>query len=391
MGMKEDLVDLKVEKDNPILPEDNDNDDLLFVRIKKEKEKSKKKKKEKKSPLAKKLDSIIGDVEPGGDPVDEDAFTLTDLARTIRKNTKKKGKKLEFDLDGFKDDTGENRKKKKNLRKKYEAMYKDEEALLSALLKETNGDIAKIRGVLDAMYKSSIRGASKTLSDLASTVVSANGNRLQIIKAKIDLKNKINDFVNKEEAKKKNDDDVGLDQRVFGTNLLNQLFANGRSSLNQSFQEVDAVSQEEYDSLREQIERGAPEEQQHSTFQAPEEPTMEDIPVMEQPEFDADLENRLDALNKQMKDHEIYGRSDAGDKQIEYEKKKIQICIHRWTDAITGDTGWDFVAVDGDGNEVPDYEVPDKKTCAPVKFTPDSNVASDRFGRTYLIVDDGEV
>ena len=350
-----------------------------------EKAKRKEEKKRKRTPLEKKLEGLL-EAEVGSS-LELDG--LADLAETIKKNKKKRKGKLSFDLNSFTDDDGEKRKKKKDLRKQYEAQYRDESAMLTALLKETNEDIGKFRSVLDKMLKTSVRGASKTLTDLASTVVSANGNRLQIIKAKIDIKNKITDFVLKEQAKKKNDDEgVGFDQEAFGAQFMQNLFTQGNKEFTNSLQSTPAaISQEEYDSyLRETPtpHYSEPVPNQTYTEQAPvhEQPSYESAPT----ELDTDLQDNLNELSSEYEGNEIFDRSEAGDKLIEYESAGVNIKIRRWIDS-SGDMDWEFVAVDREGTEIYDYEVPSKEACSPVKFTDGSRMATDKFGRSYEIID----
>lgn len=402
MDTENELQQLKIDKDNPIGVSEPDADLEIFAKFdasnKAKKEEKKRKKKEKKSPLAKKLDSIIGDIDTPGP--DDEALSLSQMAKSIKKNSSKKGKGVVFDTDGFMDSDGKPRKKKKDLYKKYEEQYRDEKALLQALLKETSGDSASIKKVLHEMLSSRVRGMSKTATDLASTLVSANGNRLQIIKAVIDLKNKINDLVNKEETRSKGDGDHVLDPELFGSQLMSGLFSQGNKDFNNALRTNTAVSDEEY----QQYKANA---MAHDTEQPTFTPIVPNVEVHNTPlpegeigqeqevvqkvlpaeEFDPDLDQNLTMLNEELKDDPIYGRSDAGDKLIEHEADGVVIKIKRWVNNETGACDWEFIAVNKYGEEIDDYEVPSKKKVAPVRFNDDTNTASDTYGRMYNVFD----
>lgn len=403
MDTENELQQLKIDKDNPMGVSEPDADLEIFAKFdasnKAKKEEKKRKKKEKKSPLARKLDSIIGDVNPQGP--DEEALSLSEMAKSIKKNSSKKGKGVVFDTDGFMDSDGKPRKKKKDLYKKYEVQYAEEKALLQALLKETSSDADTIKKVLREMLGSKVRGMSKTTTDLASTLVSANGNRLQIIKATIDLKNKINDLVNKEEARKQGEGEGSLDPDLFGSQLMAGLFSQGNKDFNNSLKANTAVSDEEYNQYKANamaMEQPMPQPSQNVEVHNTENPSFEVIPgqeitqkVLPVDEFDPDLDQNLTLLNQELKDDPIYGRSDAGDKLIEHEADGVVIKIKRWNNNETGAYDWEFIAVNKYGEEIEDYEVPSKKKVAPVRFNDETNTASDNYGRMYNVFDLGEM
>ena len=94
-----------------------------------------------------------------------------------------------------------------------------------------------------------------------------------------------------------------------------------------------------------------------------------------------------------MKDSQIYGRSDAGDKLIETEGMGVKIKVQRWTNIDNGEIDYEFVAVDKNGSIVEGYEVPDKNDIRvrPIRFNDDTGIASDKLGRTYEIIELGEI
>ena len=71
----------------------------------------------------------------------------------------------------------------------------------------------------------------------------------------------------------------------------------------------------------------------------------------------------------------------------------MKVKIRRWIDTDTGTTNFDFVAVDKNGNDVPNYEVPDKNDIRikPIRFNDETHSATDKLGRTYDVIDEGEI
>lgn len=398
MELEEELKKLRIQKDNPedALDESSQGKDFSLGLMSRKKEK-KKKKKDKGSALTQKLDSILGDIETSPqDGLGEDKDIL-ELAKEIKKAAKKKRKGFEFDEDAFMGDEGKSRKKKKNLYKKYTEQFKTESALLTALLKEANADTANLKKILETLAPNGkVRGVSKALTDLAATIVSANGNRLQIIKALTDIKSKINDLVNKEEARKKDVSDGSIDQEAVGALSMRDLFGHGNKEFLTQLQTYDAMSEEEFSALRRRNMATDQQQQQHQEFV----PSVEPEPVYDVPQppsqdegFDPEMEEQIQNLNAEMKDNLIYGRSDAGDKLIETEGLGVKIKIRRWVDMDTGTQDFEFFAVDKNDNELPDYEVPDKDDIRvkPIRFNDDTGMASDKLGRTYEIVDIGTI
>lgn len=397
-NIENELKQLKVDKDNPIGSSEADPDLTLMANLKaskkEEKALKKQKKKEKRSPLSKKLDSIIGDVGP---VADEDALSLTEMAKNIKKNSKRKGRGVDFDTDGFMDSDGSKRKKKKNTIKKYEEQFAPETALLKALLKEANCNSESINKVFKELCGAKVRGVSKAMTDLAATLVSCNGNRLQIIKAIADLKKTVNDLALKEDSRKKEDIGEGnVDQEAFGASLMQSLFSQGNKEFNNSIAAATAISEEEFERLERQAAVGvAPqvitpaEEPPVTTDVVNAEPVNIDPAALPQEPFDEELGERLSALSEEYKDNPIYSRSVAGDKLIEHEADGVRIKIKRWINE-DGMSEWEFIAVNKYGDEVLDYEVPKKKKVEPMKFTDETSIATDKFGRSYDIIDIGE-
>lgn len=400
MDIDKELESLKIEKDNPVetKPEslpitENLGDDILARLKMSKKAKKKAKKKEKPSKLTKTLDKLVDFGDIGGSS-DEDEPGLMDLAKSLKKSMKKKNNKFVLDSDNFLDDDG--KKKKKDTRKKYEKMFLPEANLLKSLLKDADTDGQKIKKVFNDLTATKVRGVSKALTDTMATIVSANSNKLAIIKAMSDLKTKTCDLAMKEDAHKKGEDDAGaFDQAAMGAKFMQDLFGQGNREFTTALKDVNAVSEDEYNRVRQAAEAAAPvdPEVMQAAISPTEKPVETEIPddenIVDTPpvpveEFDGLLGNRMEELNDKLKDDAIYGRSDDGDNLIRFEQRGVKVWIRKFETDDGPD--WEFVAIDRDGNEVPEYPLPDKRAVAPVHLNDETGIGTDSFGRQYSMI-----
>ena len=396
MNIEDELNELKKSKDNPAGSVEEPEEDLSLGLSKRVKDEKKKKKKKKKA-VADELDDLLGGIDSFSSTASADAEIegLMEMAKDIKKALKKKDGKMEFDADKFMNGEGKGRKKHKDLVKKYMTMFKSEEALILALLKESDNDTRVIREAFLSLAKNgSVRGVmGKTATDFASALVSANSHRLAIIKQLTDIKKTANDLAFKEESKRKDSDENGLDQESLGAMALRSLFGQSSREFSNVIQSSTAISEDEFNRLEENARNETPVEVRYN----------EDFdmgPVIdkdgntrqieseerESVDFDPDMEAHLNSLSEQYKDDPIYGRSSAGDSLIRNESRGVKIKVRRWSNEDTGRYEFDFVAIDKDGMEVPDYEVPDKNK---VKMTwnDETGIAKDNRGRIYEIID----
>lgn len=400
---------MDLEKEMASLPKLDEEDPTLGIteRVKEEKKAEKKKKKEekkkKKASLESKLDHIIGDVDSLS-PVNQDFDTesLLDFAKEIKKSTKKRRNALEFDADKFMNGEGKKRKEHAELVKKYHKLFSKEESLVLALLKEADADTKMIRTALSGlMGNASIRGVmGKVATDLASALISANGNRLAIIKQIAEFKKIANDYAFKEEGRKKDDTEGTLDQEVLGANALKSLFSQSTKDFNSTLRQADSVSEEEFANLERRASMANNYQQQMQEAPATEEETystgvigkdgnvLEHLtPEREPVQFDSDMEAHMRELEDELREKgdELALRSEAGDNLIRNESRGVRIKIRRWlTDE--GEYDWEFVAVDKEGLIVSDYEVPDKAKMK-ISWNDENGFAKDRLGRTYEVID----
>ena len=394
MNIDAELEELKKSKDNPFGSVEEPEEDLslgLSNRIKEEKKKKKKKKKA----VADELDDLLGGIDSFSSTasVDAEVEGIMEMAKDIKKALKKKDGKMEFDPDKFMNGEGKGRKKHKDLVKKYSAMFKTEEALMLALLKESDNDTRVIREAFMSLAKNgSVRGVmGKTATDFASALVSANSHRLAIIKQLADLKKTANDLAFKEESKRKDSDENGLDQESLGAMALRSLFGQSSREFSNVLQSSTAISEEEFNRLEENAKREVPVETYVEDFDMG--PVIDkdgntrqiDSQERSSVDFDPDMEEHLNSLSEQYKDDPIYGRSSAGDSLIRNESRGVKIKVRRWSDESTGRYEFDFVAVDKDGIEVPDYEVPDKSRIK-MTWNDETGMAKDNRGRTYEVI-----
>ena len=394
MNIDAELEELKKSKDNPFGSVEEPEEDLslgLSNRIKEEKKKKKKKKKA----VADELDDLLGGIDSFSSTasVDAEVEGIMEMAKDIKKALKKKDGKMEFDPDKFMNGEGKGRKKHKDLVKKYSAMFKTEEALMLALLKESDNDTRVIREAFMSLAKNgSVRGVmGKTATDFASALVSANSHRLAIIKQLADLKKTANDLAFKEESKRKDSDENSLDQESLGAMALRSLFGQSSREFSNVLQSSTAISEEEFNRLEENAKREVPVETYVEDFDMG--PVIDkdgntrqiDSQERSSVDFDPDMEEHLNSLSEQYKDDPIYGRSSAGDSLIRNESRGVKIKVRRWSDESTGRYEFDFVAVDKDGIEVPDYEVPDKSRIK-MTWNDETGMAKDNRGRTYEVI-----
>lgn len=389
MNIEEELKELKNKEE----PEDDSFISLgISKTIEENKKKKKEKKKRKKSSVSEKLDKLLEDVEGISSTNDDfDLTSITDMAKAIKKSIKKKNNRMTFDTDTFMNGEGKERKKHKDILKKYLNMFKNEKALVMALLKEADNDTKVIReSFMKLVQNGSVRGVmGKVATDLAATLISANSHRLAIIKQLADLTKSANDLAFKEESRKGNSDNNELDQEILGANVLKSLFNQDIKNFNTQIRDLSAVSQDEIDRLQQNVTED--NSYKESFYDGPaidsDGNTKEVVtPKRKKVEFDEDMRGRLDELNEKYKDDPIYGRSKAGDNLIENEARDVKINIRRWTDDVSGTVEYDFYAVDKDGIEIDDYEVPDKSTTK-LSWNDETGIAKDNRGRIYKVID----
>lgn len=337
------------------------DEDVFLVSREKKKCKKDKKKKEKTDPVTSKLEKMMGASIDDISNEDEE-MSLMDLAKRIKKNSKKNKGKLSFDVDNFKDEDGNSRKKKKDYTKEFKSEFKKEGDLLIALLKEADTDNKQIKAIFKELSNAKVRGYSKILTDIISGLNTSNSNRLSIVKEMINLNKNIHDLSMKKSSQKSSKEDKdSMDSELMGANIFNSLFTQGRKTVMDNVASQRAVPKEELEKIK----------RDSGTLQFNENESTDDID---------------DLIEQRLANNETQFRSEEGSKLIQYETLDPKIFVERHED-----DSWDFIAVGNDGLRIDDYPVPNKESIDKMSFQDDTNLATDNFGRSYSIINTPDI
>ena len=276
---------------------------------------------------------------------DEDFYQAVDnwdndYMEEISEKLTKKGKRS---YDKYKEDENEFKKE-----------FAEELTMLYDLLDDANKFNKKLIKKYDSIDGSKAKGTSKYLNDLIASVLTSNTNKLQIIKEITNLKKTIQELKIKSDGKyaKMGDDSLESQANSFFSNIMSVGRNNFISALNGDEMSFDNI---EYSSDTD-IEYAN---------------TLPDI----QDEIHDRIAERL--MN------EDNNRSTEVEKYIIYENLKPEYKILR--SAV--DNTWEVIAVDKDGQRIPDYPVPSKKDLGRMKFSSDGNYATDAYGRSYKVIE----
>ncbi|MDD3172123.1 MAG: hypothetical protein PHF63_00390 [Herbinix sp.] len=224
---------------------------------------------------------------------------------------------------------------------KYKKEFAEEHAILYNQLKELSGFEKDVEAKYKELMSNKIRGQSKFSSDILISLIQLKNLKLSTTKSIIDLKKTIQDLVLKEtnqNARNAAKSSETSNSELAASTFLKTILNHGRN---------DVISQlNNQSSFTDSINAGYDDDS-----------------------IDSIISERTAS----------YGRSEAADKYIEYEKRNVKIKIKRCVE--TGD--WDFVAVDDEGCEIPDYPKPD---ITKMSFSQDSTFATDEYGRSYNVL-----
>ena len=229
--------------------------------------------------------------------------------------------------------------------------FAEELTMLYDLLDDANKFNKKLIKKYDSIDGSKAKGTSKYLNDLIASVLTSNTNKLQIIKEITNLKKTIQELKIKSDGKNNRtleDDSLESQANSFFNNIMNVGRNNFISALNGDDMQF---ANTEYSS-----------------------------------DTDIEYANTLPDVQEEIHDriserlmNEDRTRSDEAEKYIIYENLKPEYVILR--SAL--DNSWEVIAVDKDGQRIPDYPVPSKKDLDRMKFSQDGRFATDAFGRSY--------
>lgn len=238
----------------------------------------------------------------------------------------------------------------------YKKEFAEELTMLNELLDEVNKFSKKLDNKFDSIDKSKAKGTSKYLNDLIASILTSKTTKLQILKEMSGLKKSIIDLRIKAEGKKSGEGGNGSLE----------------SSANSYFREIMKVGRNSFlDALSSDPD---------TTISSSEYSDNADIEYINSlPEAHNEIQNRI----SERLESEGTTRSDEANKYIAYENLKVDLAIK--LNAL--DNEWKVIAIDKHGQEVLDYPVPTRAELGKVKFSSDNKYASDKFGRSYKVLE----
>lgn len=231
--------------------------------------------------------------------------------------------------------------------------FAEELTMLNDLLDEVNKFGKKLDKKYESMAGSKTKGVSKYTNDLIQSILATKSTKLQIVKELTSLKKNILDLQLKE-------------GRRFGGEGEGD---SAEYSANSYFKEIMRVGRNNF---MEALNDNTPSIQ-----------TEDDVPE------EIEYANKLSERNEMLDDHiakrleQETDRSDEANKYILYENLNVELKIKY--NAVNDD--WKIIAVGDNGNEILDYPIPDKKDLGKVKFSADHKYATDKFGRSYKVIE----
>ena len=344
----------------------------LDTDIKKE-DKKKKKKKKKKSKLsslsALREDSVMGDDE-------------LDLSGLVDIDTDKLNFLISEGEDNIADiiiGEGRDYDKYKKSNDKLEERFGSELTFLYDLLGELNDFGKKLDDQFKFVSGSKARGMSKTSNDLTANIISNKKAKLDIVKEIATIKKVIEELKYKNNAAlAKANGGVGSsgnDNDATAASFMSNIMKMGRNNFLQALDEQD----DNYSNYN--IDKAL----NNLTSSHDDDWTNEKSSGNNFDQYydDEEMEEIDELIDKRLQDEEYAYRSEAGDKYILYENQQPKIMVKKCID--TGD--WHFIAVNKDNQELPGYPIPDQETLGKMKFSADGNIATDKYGRTYRVIE----
>ena len=231
--------------------------------------------------------------------------------------------------------------------------FAEELTMLNDLLDEVNKFGKKLDKKYESMSGSKIKGVSKYTNDLIQSILTTKSTKLQIVKELTSLKKNILELQLKE-GKRFAGEGEGDGAEYSANSYFKEIMRVGRNNF------MDALND---NSPSIQTNNDTPEEIEYA--------------------------NKLSERNEMLDDHiakrleQETDRSDEANKYILYENLNVELKIKY--NAVNDD--WRIIAVGDNGNEVLDYPIPDKKDLGKVKFSADHKYATDKFGRSYKVIE----
>lgn len=235
--------------------------------------------------------------------------------------------------------------------------FAEELTMLYELLEEVNKFGKKLDRKFDAIDGSKAKGVSKYLNDLIESILMSKTTKLQILKEITGVKKTIQDLKMKSDSKKNNmGDDGSLESSA--NNYFKEIMKVGRNNFVDSFN---------YDT--------------DSTISDSEFSSNDDIEYANAlPDAHSEICNRI---SERLEEEGYGGRSEEGDKYIRYEHMNVTIVIK----FNVLDNNWEPIAIDEHGQQVLDYPVPTRQELGKVKFSADNKYATDKYSRSYKVIE----
>lgn len=325
------------------IPTNPGDKEVIFKSIsKKNKKKNKKKKKKHSEGIKEILDIIpVEESEP-----EEENLDFVDVDELLHRGLHKEDD-IAAEIIGTQ---SRNYKKLKKDENPFKKEFAEELTLLYNLLNEADKNNKMLEKQYKEMTTSKTRGVSKYSTDLAATIQQATSTRLHIIKEIVATKKTMADLKIKVDAKSK-DSESASNQDTLASAYLNKIMGVGRTEF------INATK----NNVSEQLESIGWDTSDDNTIYR---------------------DQINDIISERVDESGLYTDTE-GDKYIQYEHLDVRQVIKRNLD--TGD--WEMIALDKHEQQIFDYPVPDKDDLTPVKFTDDGSYATDKFGRSYPVIE----
>ena len=284
--------------------------------------------------------SLIEDpkpVENNSNEIDETSDDENWLGDLIKKGKIGKPRKRFTEEDDIFYDKKKKNKKKKDKKDKATDFTKEfatETALYHNLLKDQSSFVDSLQRQYDHLTssKSTARGINKMTTDLIDTINSARSLSMQLVEKSVNLKKIIKELTFKEHKEMGIFDENGSNLGDYASTYLKQLIGERSNIINmdQNLSISDYSDDDMYASLSDSL---------------------------------SDIE-----------------RPEEVEKYLEYENRNVKIYV-----VITDNDvdNYEFVAIDSDGLEIPDYPKP---IMTSISVNRSTNIAVDTYGKKYNII-----
>lgn len=347
----------------------------LDMDINKEDKKKKSKKKKKKKSSLSSLSAMREDSVMGDDDIDLSGLSDIDA------------EKLTFLISEGEDNIadiiiGEGRDydKYKKSNDKLEERFGSELTFLYDLLGELNDFGKKLDEQFKFVSGSKARGMSKTSNDLTANIISNKKAKLDIVKEIATIKKVIEELKYKNNAAlaKASGGGVGSsgnDNDATAASFMSNIMKMGRNNFLNALDEQD----ENYSSYN--IDKALNRLTSDNDNDWNDDNKSDNN--FDKYYDDDEIEEIDDLIDKRLQEEDYAYRTEAGDKYILYENQQPKIIVKKCID--TGE--WHFIAVNKDNQEIVGYPLPDEETIGKMKFSADGNIATDKYGRTYRVIE----